>query len=221
MKATDPQRAATWVFDLDNTLYPYSCRLFEQVRALIGAYVAQYLGLPEDEARVEQRRMFRAHGTTLRGMMIEHGADPNAYLAFVEDIDYGRLSARPDLGAVLARLPGRKVVFTNASARHAVARLHIADAFDGVFDTVAADFVPKPALATYHAMLAAFDIAPETAVMVEDMAVNLKPAAALGMTTVWLRNDFDFAKPEPGSSYVDHEVDDLVTWLREVADGRM
>ena len=216
------QDTTTWVFDLDNTLYPPSCRLMEQVRGRITAYVADALDLAPDDAQREQTRMMKTHGTTLRGMVVEHGTDPHAYLAYVEDIDYGAVEAWPALGAALSVLPGRKVIFTNASADHArevVDRLGVAEAFSGVFDTVAAEFVPKPAAATYDNMVRALDVAPASAVMVEDMARNLRPAAALGMTTVWLRNDFQWARPEPAADYVDHEIGELVDWLTAVSDG--
>lgn len=211
--------AATWVFDLDNTLYPPDCDLMTQVRGRITQYVGEALDLPPDEAHREQTRMMRAHGTTLRGMVLEQDTDPHGYLNYVETIDYSVVAPWPELGAALDRLQGRKVVFTNASAQHAhdvLARLGVADAFDGVFDTVAADFVPKPAAATYSAMLDRLGVVADTAVMVEDMAINLKPAAALGMTTVWLRNDFAWARPADDADYVDHEIDDLVAWLSDV-----
>ena len=214
--------ATTWVFDLDNTLYPPDCDLMAQVRGRITEYVAGVLELPHDEAHAEQTRMMRTHGTTLRGMVLERNTDPHGYLEFVETIDYSVVAPWPELGAALDRLPGRKVVFTNASAQHAhdvLERLGVAAAFDGVFDTVAADFVPKPAAPTYSAMLGRLGVVAETAVMVEDMAINLRPAAALGMTTVWLRNDFHWARPDADADYVDHEIDDLVAWLTDVVDG--
>lgn len=216
-------RIETWIFDLDNTLYPAACNLFAQVDRRIGEFIALRFGLSYEEARREQKRYFRDYGTTLRGLMVEHDVDPTEYLDYVHAIDVTPVPPSPALDRALAALPGRKVIYTNGSAGHAanvLNRLGIARHFEVVYDIVAADYIPKPDPRPYRALVARHGIAPATACMVEDIARNLVPAAALGMTTVWVRSDADWARPEhggvAGSGHIHHVVDDLVAWLTEL-----
>lgn len=208
----------TWVFDLDNTLYSGVHGLFEQIDTRMKAYLAKFLDIDEDEAYRVQKSYFRDYGTTLRGMMLNHAMDPKPYLDFVHDIDVSAIPAAPELNAQLARLTGRKVIFTNADLAHVervLNRLGISDHFDGVFDIFRADFVPKPEPEIYDALVKRFDLDPKRAVMVEDIARNLEPAARLGMATVWVKpvTDCLVCKEEPTGAYVDFETDDLVAWL--------
>lgn len=210
--------AETWVFDLDNTLYSGVHGLFEQIDRRMREYLAKFLDVDEDEAFRVQKSYFKQYGTTLRGMMINHQMDPKPYLDHVHDIDISAIPPAPELDRQLARLPGRKVIFTNADLPHAervMARLGIADHFDGVFDITDADFVPKPEPEVYDLLVKRFGIAPKRAVMVEDIARNLAPAAALGMATVWVRpiTECSISKEAPVGDHVDFETDDLVAWL--------
>lgn len=210
----------TWVFDLDNTLYPAASSLFDQVDRRMGEFVARLLGVPAEAARAEQKRLFREHGTTLRGLMVEHGVDPVAFMDHVHAIDLTRLDPDPRLTLALARLPGRKVVYTNGSVAHAArvtARLGIDRHFDATFDIAAAGWIPKPDPAPYGVMLDRLGIDPARAAMVEDIARNLAPAAALGMATVWVRGDLDRAKAGAAAPHVHHETDDLAAFLLAVA----
>ena len=224
---SDPRAALfadvdTWVFDLDNTLYPARYNLFELVDRKIGAFVAALLGVDRGAARRVQKSYFREHGTTLRGLMLNHGVDPQAFLEFVHDIDVARVPPSPDLDAALARLDGRKLVFTNASARHAervMERLGVAHHFEGVFDIADAGYVPKPHPETYAAMVARFAFDPRAAAMIEDIARNLEPAAAIGMTTVWLRNNSEWGREGSDGAYIDLVIDDLAGWLAGLGDG--
>lgn len=213
----------TWVFDLDNTLYPQRSNLFPQVEQRIGAYVARHLGVGPDEAYRIQKALFRDHGTTMRGLTVEHGADPHDFLAYVHDIDYSRLPPNPILDRLLDALPGDKLVYTNGSTAHArnvLGRLGVGRHFTGIFDIVDAQFRPKPDPAPFDALVARHGFDPCAAVMVEDLARNLKPAATLGMTTVWLRHDGpDWQRPGPGDAFVHHVIDDLDRWLAELIAG--
>lgn len=215
----DVRQAQTWVFDLDNTLYSGVHGLFEQIDARMRGYLAQYLDVPEDEAHRVQKSYFKQYGTTLRGMMINHQMDPKPYLNHVHDIDISAIPPAPALSEALKRLAGRKLIFTNADMRHAertLNRLGITDHFDGVFDIVEADYVPKPEPEVYDSLIKRFGIEPKNAVMVEDIARNLEPAAARGMTTVWVRpvTECDICKEAPQGNHVDFETDDLVAWLQ-------
>jgi putative hydrolase of the HAD superfamily len=215
-----PRRALdhidTWIFDLDNTLYPASCRLFDQVDSLIGQFIVELLGVDPAEARRIQKLYFREHGTTLSGLMALHGVDPHKYLDFVHRIDVTPVSPSPALAAALAALPGRKLIYTNGSVAHAqrvMDRLGVGSHFDAVFDIVAGDFVPKPLEPGYRRMIERHAIDPRRAAMIEDLPRNLAPAAALGMTTVLVRTDSPWAQEGADSDYIHHVTDDLVAWL--------
>lgn len=188
-------RREVWIFDLDNVLYPADCRLFELVSARITQYVMRHYDVPMEEARVRQRALFLEYGTTMNGLMALDGIDPHAYLAFVHDIAMDRLSPAPDLAARIAALPGRKLVFTNgdaAYARRVLAARGLGQVFEGVQDIIASDFHPKPDARAYDRLVAAWDFDPTRAVFFEDMAINLRPAKALGMTTSWVQGGHDW-----------------------------
>jgi putative hydrolase of the HAD superfamily len=213
----------TWLFDLDNTLYPLACNLFGQVEERMGAFIMAELEIGYDEAHRLRRHFFTKHGTTLRGLMLDHGVAPDRFLDYVHDIDLSGVPADPALVAAINRLPGRKLVFTNATVRHAervMARIGLTGEIEAVHDIVASDYVPKPARSAYAALLAGHQIVPETALFVEDMARNLEPAAALGMTTAWVRSPLDWARIGSDQPYVHHIVEDLAAWLGAIPIGR-
>ena len=209
----------SWIFDLDNSLYPPSSNLFALIDERMGAYIARLLGCDAAEARRVQKAHFLAHGTTLAGLMREHGVDPHDFLDFVHDIDLARLAADPALVAALDRLPGRKFVFTNADeayARRVLGRLGLANAFEGLHDIHAMAYQPKPDPAAYAAMCARLRIDPARALMVDDMARNLVPAKALGMVTVWLDNGSERGGHDADRRAIDHVADDIAGWLAAI-----
>ncbi|HEX9771726.1 MAG TPA: pyrimidine 5'-nucleotidase [Kiloniellales bacterium] len=215
----DPHRVEAWIFDLDNTLYPASCNLFAQVDARMSAFIQDLLSLGPGEARRIQKSYFREHGTTLRGLMDHHRVEPEAFLAYVHDIDFSVIPEAADLEAALARLAGRKLVFTNATVRYAeqvLARLGIAHHIEAIFDIVAAGYRPKPEPESYRRLIAEHGIDPRRAVLVEDIARNLAPAAALGMTTVWVPNAADWSRDGAEDGHVHHVVQDLAAWLMDL-----
>ena len=214
--------AQAWLFDLDNTLYSATIDLFAQIDDKMRAYIADFLGLDIDQAYALQKKYFHEYGTSMRGLMDRHGMDPAPFLAHVHDIDVSVLDPSPELSAALTALPGRKLIFTNASTQHAdrvLRQLGVDHHFDDVFDIIAADFRPKPEPEIYRKLLDQYGIDPATAVMVEDMARNLAPAAALGMTTVWVRTGSEWGALGADAPYIHHTVDDLVGFLRAVGDG--
>ena len=208
-----------WLFDLDNTLYPASSSLFPQIHERMGTFISSALKVDLAAAHEMQRTYYRTYGTTLRGLMLEHELPPDDFLAYVHEIDVTVLAPNPRLAAALERIPGRRLVFTNGSARHAenvLNHLGLAHHFDAIFDIKSADYIPKPAAETYHRMVAQFAIDPKQAVMFEDLAHNLVVPHELGMTTVWVREDgHSFAEgPEPEDlSFIDHTTDDLPGWI--------
>ncbi|MFK4082964.1 pyrimidine 5'-nucleotidase [Kribbella sp. NPDC020789] len=182
----------TWILDLDNTLYPPSTGLADQMNARIRAYLAKLFDADEPETRRLQAALVAEHGTTLRGLMNTRGIDPHDYLAWEHTIDYSVLRADPELAAALDTLPGRKLLFTNGSAYHAeqaLERLGLTEAFDGVFDILAGQLVPKPYPESYQRFVDQYGVRPERAVFCDDLAVNLEVPEQLGMTTVWVSGE--------------------------------
>jgi putative hydrolase of the HAD superfamily len=213
----------TWVFDLDNTLYPYHLNLWQQVDARIKEYVANFLQVTSDEAFRIQKDYYKRYGTTMRGLMTEHGLNPDDFLAFVHKIDHSPLTPNAALGDAIEKLPGRKLVLTNGTKAHAnavMSRLAIDHHFEDVFDIVSADLEPKPAPATYDRFLKLHGVDPTRAAMFEDLARNLTVPHSLGMTTVLIvpggtrevfREDWELSGRE--APHVDHVTDDLAGFL--------
>src|SRR6516162_7297138 len=217
----------TWVFDLDNTLYPHHLNLWQQVDARIRDYIVGFLNVTHDEAWRVQKDYYQRYGTTMRGLMEEHGLNPDRFLEVVHEIDHSPLTPDPALGAAIAGLPGRKLILTNGTRAHAEAvmrRLEIEQHFEDVFDIAAADLEPKPRAVVYDRFLARHDVDPAKAAIFEDLARNLEVPHARGMTTVLVapegsrevfREEWELAgRNEP---HVDYVTDDLTTFLRGVA----
>jgi putative hydrolase of the HAD superfamily len=213
----------SWIFDLDNCLYPSSTNLFELIDARMTEYVQRLVGCDFDEARTIQKGHFHQHGTTLAGLIASHNVDPHEFLAFVHDIDLARISADPDLVAAIDKLPGRKFVFTNGDANYAARvldKLGLANLWDGMHDIHAMDYVPKPHPSAYAALCERHGIDPARALFAEDMARNLRPAKALGMTTVWIDNGSEQANHEHDPSFIDFHIKDIGAWLTEITGDR-
>ena len=208
-----------WIFDLDNTLYPARCDLFGLIDRRMTAYVARVAGLPLEEAFLLQKRYFREHGTTLSGMMADHGVDPHEFLADVHAIEMDVLAEDRRLIDALARLPGRKLVFTNGDepyARRVLARLGLAETFEAIHDIHAMAYRPKPHADAYASMLANLRVDPATALFAEDMARNLAPAKALGLTTLWVDNGSEQVGAHDGADFIDYRTADLGQWLESI-----
>lgn len=217
----DPRFAhvTDWIFDLDNTLYPASTRLFDLIDVRMSAYVQRLLGCAPAQARRVQKDYFRDHGTTLAGLMREHAVDPHHFLDDVHDIALDRVAPDARLAAALRRLPGRRFVFTNGNASYAervLAAIGIGDAFHGLVDIHACDYRPKPDAHGYALLVERFGIDPARAVLVEDMAKNLRPAKQLGMSTVWVDNGSEHGDHlhDPGS--IDLTITDVADWLADI-----
>ncbi len=219
-------RVETWVFDLDNTLYPHHVNLWQQVDVRIREYIARFFDLSQAEAFRMQKDYYKRYGTTLRGLMVEHGMQPDDFLDFVHQIDHSPLQPNPALGAAIEKLRGRKLILTNGTRKHAdvvMKKLGIHEHFDDVFDIVAAELEPKPLPQTYDRFLARHGVDPGKAAMFEDLARNLSTSHALGMTTVLvipdgtrevLREDWELEGRD--AAHVDHVTDDLAGFLRGI-----
>lgn len=219
----DLSHVDTWIFDLDNTLYPASPGMLAQIDELMGSFISDFLDVDRDEAHRIQKGYFRTHGLTLRGLMVEHGLDPQVYIDHLSQLDLSDVKPDPELAAELDALPGRKIIYTNAFTAHTeevMRRIGIADRFDAVFDIGHADYVPKPAMESYRRLCERHGVEPRRAAMIEDISRNLEPAAALGMTTVWVRTDTHWARDVAELDHIDHITDDLLEWLRSVTGSR-
>ena len=205
----------TWLFDLDNTLYPPSSGYLLAIEERIKQYFMRLTGLPGEEAWALQKRYLVEGGSAVPGLIAHHNADPHEFLRDVHDAPLELLSPDPELRRALARLPGRRLVFTNGSEWHAervLERLAIADLFDEVFHTEAAGMIAKPDPRAFDALIRAHAVTPATTAFFEDRAVNLQPAAALGMTTV-LVGDHAFDTDASTEPYVQHRTHSLTDFL--------
>jgi putative hydrolase of the HAD superfamily len=224
---TDLTHVESWVFDLDNTLYPAECRLFAQIDARMADFIRTTIGVDHAEARRLQKYYYVKYGTTLAGLMNEHATAPEDFLDYVHDIDNTVVPEDQALRRAIEALPGRRYIFTNGSVAHAervLARIGLEGLFDDVFDIRAADWTPKPHRSTYEKFLAATSVRPRESAMFEDLAHNLEAAHALGMTTVlvcqtasWFADEPAEKRPaQPGDNHgahIDHATDDLAGFL--------
>ncbi|MEM8971868.1 MAG: pyrimidine 5'-nucleotidase [Pseudomonadota bacterium] len=177
----------TWIFDLDNTLYPAESNLFAQMDVKMQEYIAKYLGVPQAYARHLQKNYYRQFGTTLAGMMQVHKMEPSAFLDYVHDLDLANVPENPRLGEAISALPGRKLIFTAGSRKHAenvAGKLGILDLFEDIMDIVDAKFHPKERDDAYDLFLNKHGVKATEAAMFEDMPHNLLVPHALGMKTV-------------------------------------
>lgn len=216
MPQVDLSHVEFWIFDLDNTLYPAHCRLFDQVERRIGLYIEQLLNLDREAARALQKQYFREHSTTLKGLMVNHGIDPADFLDFVHRIDVSGVAADTALDRALDALPGKKLIYTNGSVAHALnvmEKVGITRHFPDIFDIAAGDYDPKPSAASFDRLIETHGIVPERAVFLDDMPRNLKPAADLGMTTVLISTHSEWAQPAGDEDFIHHTTDKLADWL--------
>ena len=219
----DFRHVKNWVFDLDNTLYCANNGIFAQIEARMTDYVMAFLNLPRAAAYARQKELYQAYGTTLNGLMREHGAAPDDYLQYVHDIDLSGMTPDAELAAEIKKLPGRRFVFTNGCRDHAgriLERLAMTHLFEAVWDIRTIDFQPKPQARAYDSVVNAAGLDPGQSAMFDDIARNLVPARALGMTTVWLQSDAPWAKQGPAmdvaASDIDHRTNNLTQFLQSI-----
>ena len=210
----DLSHVEVWLFDLDNTLYPPACELMAMVDERMTLFIQREAGLDRAEAHALRARYYQEHGTTLAGLMAHHGVDPAAFIAEVQDVSMDCVPADPQMRAALARLPGRRLVFTNAGGSYAekvLERIGVADLFEDIFHIEVSDYIPKPQRSTFQKMVARHDVDAHLACFFEDSERNLAPAYDLGMTTVlvgpWAAHST--------AAFVHHRTDKLAPFLRD------
>ena len=212
-----------WIFDLDNTLYSGQTKVFDQVDKKMSSFISKKLKVSIDEAKKIQKNYFHEYNTTLNGMIKNHEIDAQEFLDFVHDVDLEFLKNDKDLELELKKIKEKKIIFTNGSRAHAenvTKRIGINKLFDGIFDIVDSDFIPKPAIETYKKLIDKYKIEPQYCIFIEDIARNLKPAHELGMKTVWIKNNEPWAAKYSDENFVNYKTSNLTNFLKEINDLR-
>lgn len=209
------EQVRNWIFDLDNTLYPPTARLFDQINRRMTDFIERELDISRPQANQMRGDLWRKHGATLTGLVTEHGINADAFLHEAHDIDLSGLVEDKGLAGRIACLPGRKLVHTNGSRRHAervLAARGLAEVFDQVIAIEDTGLVPKPDATAYTEFLGATGADPQAAAMIEDHAENLREPKRLGMVTVWVSDEIRRDKP----GYVDHRARCVTSFLSEL-----
>jgi len=211
----------TWIFDLDNTLYSADSGIFQQVHTLMGDFVSKNLKIELKKAKELQKKYYKQHGTTLKGMMDNHNVDPDIFLSEVHNLDYSIVEPNHELNEQLERLEGRKIIYTNANRQHAdnvLKRLELTHMFKEIFDIKDANYIPKPEISPYIQIIDDYDINPTSAIMFDDIAKNLVPAKNVGFTSVWIDAGYENFSDDIESSkkYLDYETKNISNFLNQV-----
>jgi putative hydrolase of the HAD superfamily len=222
--STLKNQVKTWIFDLDNTLYSADSGIFQQVHELMGKFVSNQLNIDIDKAKKIQKNYYKQHGTTLRGMMDNHGVDPDHFLAEVHRLDYSIVGPNKELNIELKKLEGRKIIYTNANMQHTIdvlERIELSNFFDDIYDIKMANYIPKPEMAPYEQLIKQFNIDAKSAAMFDDIAKNLVPAKKVGFTSVWIDAGYENFSDDikASKSYLDHETTNITKFLENVNKG--
>ena len=207
-----------WLFDLDNTLYSGQTKVFDQVDKKMSSFISKKLDISLEEAKKIQKDYFYKYSTTLSGMMKHHKIDANEFLDFVHDVNLDFLKQDKGLENEISKIKGKKIIFTNGSKAHAfnvTKKIGIDKLFDGVFDIVESNFIPKPSMKAYKILIEKYKIEPQYCILVEDIARNLKPAYELGMKTVWIKNDEPWAAEFSNENFINYKTENLTNFLKE------
>jgi len=220
------EKINTWIFDLDNTLYSADSGIFQQVHRLMGEFISNNLNMEISEAKKLQSKYYKQHGTTLRGMMDNHGVDPDYFLDEVHRLDYSIVGPNQLLNDELEKLEGRKIIYTNANEKHVLdvlKRINLSDYFDEIFDIKLANYIPKPEIKPYEQIIELFKIDASSSAMFDDIAKNLVPAKKVGFTPVWIDAGYEnFSDDiEASKDYLDYETRNLSLFLKDVNEGNI
>ena len=220
------ERINTWIFDLDNTLYSADSGIFQQVHRLMGEFISKNLNMDMPEAKKLQSKYYKQHGTTLRGLMDNHGIDPDHFLDEVHRLDYSIVGSNKILNEELLKLQGRKIIYTNANKKHVIDvldRINLTNFFDEIFDIKMANYIPKPELKPYEQIIDLFNIEPNSSAMFDDIAKNLVPAKKVNFTSVWIDAGYENFSDDIKASkeYLDYSTRDLSLFLKDVNEGKI
>ena len=214
-------RIDTWIFDLDNTLYSADSGIFQQVHELMGKFVSNHLKIEMNEAKKIQKKYYKQHGTTLRGMMDNHGVDPDYFLSEVHKLDYSIVNSNKELNDQLNKLNGKKIIYTNANMQHTLdvlEQIELTNFFDEIFDIKMADYIPKPEITPYEQIIKKYNLKPNSCAMFDDIAKNLVPAKKVGFTSIWIDAGYENFSDDINSSkkFLDYTTTDLHLFLEKV-----
>ena len=220
------EKVNTWIFDLDNTLYSADSGIFQQVHKLMGEFISKNLSMEISEAKKLQSKYYKQHGTTLRGLMDNHGIVPDHFLDEVHRLDYSIVGSNKILNEELHKLEGRKIIYTNANKKHVIDvldRIDLSNFFDEIFDIKMANYIPKPELKPYEQIINLFNIEPESSAMFDDIAKNLVPAKKVNFTSVWIDAGYENFSDDIKASkeYLDFSTRDLSLFLKDVNEGKI
>ena len=220
------EKINTWIFDLDNTLYSADSGIFQQVHRLMGEFISKNLNMDMPEAKKLQSKYYKQHGTTLRGLMDNHGIDPDHFLDEVHRLDYSIVGSNKILNEELHKLQGKKIVYTNANKKHVIDvldRINLTNFFDEIFDIKMANYIPKPELKPYEQIIDLFNIEPKSSAMFDDIAKNLVPAKKVNFTSVWIDAGYENFSDDIKASkeYLDYSTRDLSLFLKDVNEGKI
>ena len=220
------EKVNTWIFDLDNTLYSADSGIFQQVHQLMGEFISNNLSMDMSEAKKLQSKYYKQHGTTLRGLMDNHGIDPDHFLDEVHRLDYSIVGPNKILNEELHKLEGKKIIYTNANKKHVIDvldRIDLSNFFDEIFDIKMANYIPKPELKPYEQIINLFNIEPESSAMFDDIAKNLVPAKKVNFTSVWIDAGYENFSDDIKASkeYLDFSTRDLSLFLKDVNEGKI
>ena len=220
------EKINTWIFDLDNTLYSADSGIFQQVHRLMGEFISKNLNMDMPEAKKLQSKYYKQHGTTLRGLMDNHGIDPDHFLDEVHRLDYSIVGSNKILNEELHKLQGRKIIYTNANKKHVLDvldRINLTNFFDEIFDIKMANYIPKPELRPYEQIIDLFNIEPKSSAMFDDIAKNLVPAKKVNFTSVWIDAGYENFSDDIKASkeYLDYSTRDLSLFLKDVNEGKI
>ena len=215
------QKINTWIFDLDNTLYSADSGIFQQVHKLMGEFISKNLKIDMVEAKKLQSKYYKQHGTTLRGLMDNHGVEPDYFLDEVHKLDYSIVGPDEILNKELEKIQGRKIIYTNANKKHVVdvlERINLANFFDEIFDIKMANYIPKPEIRPYEQIIDIFNINPSSSAMFDDIAKNLVPAKKVGFTPVWVDAGYENFSDDIQASkdYLDYSTRNLSSFLKDI-----
>lgn len=219
----DFKNIRSWVFDLDDTLYPPSKELYSQMAQRIRAFIMRALGVDEKTASIIQKDYYKKYGATVCGLMVEHDISPEEFTDYVHELDLSSIRPNPVLKTRLRALAGKKFVFTNGAHHHAervLERLDLRDCFSGIFSIREAGYIPKPAEKTYLKMLDTFGIAANESVMFDDSPANILAAKKVGMKTVWISSNVENNQycSVDDKNFCDYETPDLAEFLTELTE---
>tara|TARA_B100000700_G_scaffold207670_1_gene228200 strand:+ start:215 stop:892 length:678 start_codon:yes stop_codon:yes gene_type:complete len=219
-------RIDTWIFDLDNTLYSADSGIFQQVHELMGKFVSNHLNIGINEAKKIQKKYYKEHGTTLKGLMDNHGVEPDYFLAEVHKLDYSIVNSNKNLNNELNKLSGKKIIYTNANMQHTLdvlERIELSNFFDEIFDIKMANYVPKPEITPYEEIIKKYDLNPNSSAMFDDIAKNLVPAKKVGFTSIWIDAGYENFSDDIESSkkFLDYSTTDLHLFLEKVNKGNI